>query len=234
MKRPQVGTMVVGVWLSMSLMAWAQTDTARVVGTVSDTSGAIIPGVTVTVTSEKTGAQRSAVSDEKGYFVVTPLLPSTYKVKAEQPGFAGGEYSGVVLQIGQEKTLNLVLKPAGVTAEVTVSGGDLAAIDTSSARVGVNVSEREVNSLPLNGRQVSQLYLMTPGATNYGAGTFDDVRFSGRSVEQNEVRFDGIEGTSIVDTSPGNLNGQTASPFRLQTSMENVQEFRVESSNYPA
>src|SRR5207253_2614847 len=91
-----------------------------------------------------------------------------------------------------------------------------------------------VGQLPLNGRQISQLYLMTPGAVNYGAGTFDDVRFSGHSVEQNEIRFDGVEGTSIVDTSPGNLNAQVSSPFRLQTSMENVQEFRVESSNYPA
>src|SRR5207302_5141913 len=106
--------------------------------------------------------------------------------------------------------------------------------DTSSARVGVNVSEREVAQLPLNGRQISQLYLMAPGAVVNGAGTFDDVRFSGRANEQNAIRFDGVEGTSIVDASPGNLNGETSSSFRLQASMENVQEFRVESSNYPA
>ena len=229
-----VGAFATALCFLMSSLAWAQTDTARIVGTVSDTSGAVIPGVSVTVKSEKTGAERTALTNEKGFFIVTPLPPATYAVRADLPGFSGGEFSGVGLQIGQEKTLNVVLKPAGVASEVTVSGGELTTIDTSSARVGVNVSEREVGQLPLNGRQISQLYLMTPGAVNYGAGTFDDVRFSGRSVEQNEIRFDGVEGTSIVDTSPGNLNAQVASPFRLQTSMENVQEFRVESSNYPA
>jgi hypothetical protein len=221
------------VGLTLTPAAWGQTD-ARIVGTVSDTSGGVIPGVSVTVKSEKTGAERTAITNEKGFFVVTPLAPASYAVKADQAGFSGGEYSGVAVQAGQEKTINIVLKPAGVSTEVTVSAGELTAVDTSSARVGVNVSEREVAQLPLNGRQVSQLYLMTPGAVNYGAGTFDDVRFSGHSVEQNEIRFDGVEGTSIIDTSPGNLNGQLASPFRLQTSMENVQEFRVESSNYPA
>jgi hypothetical protein len=233
-RRHIVGAFVVVACLLLASTTWAQTDTGRIVGTVTDSTGGVIPGVTVTATSEKTGAVRSTVSDEKGFFVLTPLPAATYTVKADQPGFSGGQYTGIIIQVGQEKTLNLQLKPAGVTSEVTVSGGELTTIDTSSARVGVNVSEREVNQLPLNGRQVSGLYLMTPGAVNYGAGTFDDVRFSGRSVEQNEVRYDGVEGTSIVDTSPGNLNGQVASPFRLQTSMENVQEFRVESSNYPA
>src|SRR5689334_7386830 len=102
-RRHIVGAMTIGVCLLMTCWAWAQTDTARIVGTVSDTSGAVIPGVTVTVTSEKTGAQRSAVSDEKGYFLITPLLAATYSVKADQPGFSGGEYSGVILQVGQEK-----------------------------------------------------------------------------------------------------------------------------------
>jgi hypothetical protein len=91
-----------------------------------------------------------------------------------------------------------------------------------------------VAQLPLNGRQVSQLYLMAPGAVNSGSGSFDNIRFSGRSNQQNAVRFDGVEASSIIDASPGNLNGETTSNFRLQQSLENVQEFRVDSSNYPA
>src|SRR5205085_8423055 len=114
------------VWLPLaglvfSVLAWGQTDTARIVGTVSDTSGGVIPGVTVTVKSEKTGAERTSVTNEKGFFVVTPLPAATYNVKADQPGFTGGEFSGIILQIGQERTINVVLKPAGVTSEVTVS-----------------------------------------------------------------------------------------------------------------
>src|SRR5262249_2916253 len=204
MKKPQMGTMFVAVCVFMSSMAWAQTDTARIVGTVSDTSGAVIAGVTVTITSEKTGAQRSAISNEKGFFVATPLPPSTYTVKTDQPGFAGGEFSGVIVQIGEEKTVNIVLKPAGVATEVTVSGGELTAIDTSSARVGVNVSEREVAQLPINGREISQLYLLAPGAVNFAGGTFDDIRFNGRSFEQNVIRLDGIEAGGIISNNPSN------------------------------
>src|SRR4029453_3542420 len=107
-------------------------------------------------------------------------------------------------------------------------------IDTSSATVGVNVVQREVEGLPLNGRQVSQLYLQAPGSVNSGAGTFGDIRFAGRATEQNIIRFDGIEGTAIIDANPGTLNGEVSAPFRLQSSLENVQEFRVESTNFPA
>src|SRR4029434_4367667 len=109
-----------------------------------------------------------------------------------------------------------------------------AGLDTSSARMGANVNETEVQALPFNGRQLSQLYLQAPGSLNSGSGTFGDIRFSGRAVEQNAVRYDGVEGSAIIDSSPGNLNGEIASPFRLQSSLENVQEFRVDSNNYPA
>ena len=60
------------------------------------------------------------------------------------------------------------------------------------------------------------------------------MRFSGRANKQNVIKFDGVEGSAIIDASPGNINGQIASPFKLQASLENVQEFRVESNNYPA
>jgi len=64
-----------------------------------------------------------------------------------------------------------------------------------------------------------------PAPCNSGSGTFGDIRFSGRAVEQNIVRYDGIEGTAIIDSSPGNLNGEVPTPFRLQSSLENVQEW---------
>src|SRR4029079_8776112 len=65
-------------------------------------------------------------------------------------------------------------------------------------------------------------------------GTWNDVRFTGQANQQNVIRFDGVEGSAIIDASPGNLHGQIRPPFKLQASLENVQEFRVESNNYPA
>src|SRR5436190_3875831 len=76
--------------------------------------------------------------------------------------------------------------------------------------------------------------LQAPGSQNAGTGTWQDIRFSGRAVEQNAIRYDGVEGSAIIDAAPGNLNGEVATSFKLQASLENVQEFRVESSAYPA
>jgi hypothetical protein len=213
---------------------YAQSASGRFAGTVNDSSGSHVSGAIVTITNEKTAEVRSATTDTGGNYVVTQLLPSTYSLKASHAGFADADITGFVLGVGQEIRQTLTLVVAGVTTTVVVEGGALAHVDTSSARVGVNVSEREVAQLPLNGRQVSQLYLMAPGAVNSGSGTFDNIRFSGRSNQQNAIRFDGVEASSIVDASPGNLNGETTSNFRLQQSLENVQEFRVDTSNYPA
>ncbi len=212
----------------------AQTDSGRLVGTVSDPAGAVVSGATVKVVNQRTGIERSVTSSESGIYIVPQLSPAPYTVTASSPGLGPNSVSNVVISVGQERTLNLVIQPASTTQEITVSGGSLAVLETSSAALGTNVSAREVAELPLNGRQLSQLYLQAPGAVNSGSGTFDDIRFSGRANEQNAVRFDGIEGGSIIDTSPGNLNGEQSSFFRLQTSLENVQEFRVDSTNYPA
>jgi hypothetical protein len=211
-----------------------QTDVARLTGTVSDPSGAVIPAAAITVTNERTGEIRKVNANDSGVFIANQLPPAIYGVKADAPGMATAELKNITLQVGQERILNISMQPSAMTTEINVSGGNLVVIDVSSARVGANVSTREVAELPMNGRQVSQLYLMAPGAVNNGSGTFDNIRFSGRSNQQNVIRYDGVEGTSIIDSSPGNLNGESTSLFRLEQSLENVQEFRVDSSNYPA
>src|SRR4029077_1080914 len=112
--------------------------------------------------------------------------------------------------------LNVKMQPSSVTTTVQVSAGGLAAVETSSAAIGGNVSAREVAELPINGRQVSQLYLMAPGAVNFGPGTFDDIRFNGRSFEENALRFDGIEAGGIITNNPSNIGGEINGVFRLQ------------------
>ncbi|HEU0122417.1 MAG TPA: carboxypeptidase regulatory-like domain-containing protein [Bryobacteraceae bacterium] len=219
--------------LAAASLSFAQTQ-GRFTGIVADTTGAVIPGATVKVKNEKTGLERTVQTAETGVYFVTNLGASTYTITATSSGLSDAVYKEVNLAVGQERTLNIVMQPNTVSTEVTVSGGELAVIDTSSATVGANVSAREVAEMPINGRQVSQLYLLAPGAQTAGGGTYDNIRFSGRANQQNAIRFDGVEASSIVDASPGNLNGQTSSSFRLQASLETVQEFRVESSNYPA
>jgi len=215
--------------------AFPQADQGRIGGVVKDSTGAVIPGVTVVVKNERTGEEHSLISGDTGDYLVGGLRPSTYSVKATLSSFAPTEVTGIQLVVGQKATVDLTLRPSNVSTDVEVvtAFGDVA-VDTSSAAIGVNVVPREVQALPLNGRQVSQLYLQAPGSTNAGSGTFGSIRFAGRATEQNSIRYDGIEGTGTIDANPGTLNAEIDSPFRLQSSLENVQEFRVESSNYTA
>ena len=221
------------VMFALTVFAFGQSE-ARVSGIVKDQTGAVIPGAVITIKNDRTGDVRTAISNQDGSFTVTSLKPSSYSVSVASASFAKTEYTNVELVVGQELNLNVELKPVGASETVNIVGGDEVALDSSSARMGANVNQREVGGLPLNGRQLSQLYLQAPGALNSGSGTFGDIRFSGRAVNQNAIRYDGVEGSAIIDASPGNLNGEIPSPFRLQASLENVQEFRVDSNSYPA
>ena len=219
--------------LVMPSLALAQSDSGRISGSVRDSSSAVIAGASVTVKNERTGETRTVTSDTQGRFVAAPLRPSTYTLRAEAQGFTPIEYTALPVAVGQELALDLEFRPAGLKEDVTVSAA-APVLDLSSARIGVNVTEREVEGLPVNGRQMSQLMLQAPGSQNAGDGTWQDIRFSGRANEQNVIKYDGIEGSAIIDASPGNANGENKTPFKLQASLENVQEFRVESSGYAA
>src|SRR5215218_7667880 len=217
----------------LQLPAQAQTDQARIGGVVTDANGAVVQGASVIIKNERTGEERTATSSESGSYIVSALRPSLYTITASAQNL-NTRVTGVQLLVGQELKLNLTLQAIGVEEKVDIVAAADTGIDTASAAMGVNVNPREVEALPLNGRQLSQLYLQAPGSVNSGSGTFGDIRFSGRAVQQNVIRYDGIEGSAIIDASPGNLNGEVPSPFRLQTSLENVQEFRVDSNNFPA
>ncbi|HMG74687.1 MAG TPA: carboxypeptidase regulatory-like domain-containing protein [Pyrinomonadaceae bacterium] len=214
--------------------AFAQSDTGTLSGTVKDQNGAIVPGATVTAKNQRTGDERTATTNTDGTFSIPALKASAYTVTTTNTGL-GATVKDVEINVGRETSLNIGMKLADLTAAtVNIISSEEATVTTGSASMGANVNPREVAGLPVNGRQLSQLYLQAPGSVNSGSGTFGDIRFSGRAVEQNIVRYDGIEGTAIIDASPGNLNGEIPTPFRLQSSLENVQEFRVDSNNYPA
>jgi len=211
----------------------AQSD-GRITGTVTDANGGVVSGATVTITNEQTGEARTVTAKNDGTFSVVALKPSQYTVVVNGGNFETTTKKGVSVLVGQEVNLNVILQAKGVSVQVDVVSGEDNIVNTSSAAMSANVNPREVEGLPVNGRQLSQLYLQAPGGVNSGTGTFSDIRFSGRANQQNVIRYDGVEGTAIIDASPGNLNGEVPSPFRLQSSLENVQEFKVDSSNFPA
>src|SRR5262245_2265257 len=175
--------------LVLPALAYAQTDQGRIVGTVTDANGGIVPGATIVIKNDKTGEERTATTNESGYYAVSALKPSIYTVTANAQSLTV-RATNVQLLVGQELNLDLTLQATGVEAKVDVISTADNAIDTATAAMGVNVNPREVEALPLNGRQLSQLYLQAPGSVNSGSGTFGDIRFSGRAVEQNTIRYD--------------------------------------------
>jgi hypothetical protein len=194
----------------------------------------VIQGAQIVAKDSRTGEQRQAISDEKGLYVLNNLTPSSYDLTASSTGLSPSQYTEVRVTVGQERTVKITLQPSTVTTEVTVSGGELSTIDMSSARVGAEVNAREVGSLPLNGRQISQLYLIAPGAQTAGGGSFDNIRFSGRSNQQNVIKFDGVAGGGIIDQSPGNLNGESSSQFGCNRAWRTCRSFASRAANYPA
>ena len=214
-----------------ALPAAAQQTESRIVGTITDQNGGVLPGVTVTITANATGAVRTAVSDAHGHYAVTNLAPGSYRVAVELTGFVPLRRE-VTLGVGDTRPIDAALTLTGVAEAVTVLG-EPAVIDTTSAKIGVNVSPEEIAQLPVNGRNFANLMTLATGATTDGNGGWASIRFNGKSNQQNYLNYDGVDGTYVFDASPGYLNA-TGSQFRLQTSMESVAEFRVNSGLAPA
>ena len=230
--RKGAGALLIGLaLLAAALPAAAQLTESRITGKVTDSSAAVLPGVTVTVTSTQTGAVRTAVTDAGGAFTVTNLGPGTYTVLFSLDGFAPRE-TAVTLGVGDTKPASAALTIATVSETVNVNA-EARVIEVQGAKIGVNVTPEEVQSLPVNGRNFANLMTLATGATSDGNGGWSSVRFNGKSNQQNYLNYDGVDGTYVWDASPGYLNA-TGSQFRLQTSMESVAEFRVASGLAPA
>ena len=229
--RQRAWLMAAALTLGLAVPATAQQTESRVIGKVVDQGDAPLPSVSVVVTSSATGSSRVVVTNTDGTFTVTNLSPGTYTVKTEYDGFESKTQT-VALGVGQVENLNFQLRVAGVQETVTVTEV-VPVVDTTSARLGVNVSPEEVKNLPVNGRNFANLMTLAPGATSDGNGGWSSVRFNGKSNQQNYLNYDGVDGTYVWDASPGYLNA-TGSQFRLQTSMESVAEFRVNSGLAPA
>jgi hypothetical protein len=221
--------------VQVTCLLQAQSDRGRISGAAYDPSGAVVAGASVRVLNPQTEAIRETVTDEKGFYLVDGLLPASYNVVVSLQGFGELTVSNVKLGVGEQHSLDLHLQPAALQESVTVSAETESEVQTQTASIAGTVGTESVNNLPINGRMIANLYLMAPGAQVAGSGTFDDVRFFGRSNEQNVIRYDGIEAGTVIDSSPADLTGATgASGFRLSQSLENIQEFHVESSTYSA
>jgi hypothetical protein len=206
--------------------ATAQTSNATLQGIVSDTSGAVLPGVTVKLESPSTGLSRDLVTNSAGVYVFNFLPAGIYVVSAELSGFKTARHDQVRLEIGQNLQLDLRME-VGQLSEVVNVEGTAAPLDRTSPTIGTVIQSSQLKELPLAGRHWAGLMLLAPGAINTGDGTHLSTRFVGRARDDNNWTFDGIDATGVKDP-------RQDSAARLIISSESIAEFRVSSSMYSA
>jgi hypothetical protein len=150
--------------LAISTNTFAQTSNATLGGTVSDSTGALIPGVTITATNTGTGIVSTSISNEAGAYQFASLQTGTYKVSAELPGFQTQTFNSVALGVSQQVRLNFTLQVGSVAQTVEVTAAVDTSIATTSSSVGTVLPEYKVRDLPLAGRNVMDLLGTTTGA----------------------------------------------------------------------
>jgi hypothetical protein len=212
----------------------AQSSTAEITGTITDTSGAAVPGVAVVVRNEETGVKRDASSNDAGSYTAPLLQPGRYSVAVQKQGFRPLTRTGIVLQVDQVARIDFALEVGSMAESLTVSA-EAPILEQDSSSLGQVVDESKIQSIPLNGRSPFRLVQLTPSVVSTPAanGQFGDVpvntnqdsdfSINGGQKHSTEVYVDGIP------TTAGLFNSVTAIP-----SVDAAQEFKVESSNLSA
>ncbi len=210
-------------------LAGAQSPTGSIQGTVVDSSGALLPGVTVTLTNSETGAARTVVTDSNGLFAM-PLLPvGIYEIAAELAGFSTKRQPDVRLNVGQTLTLRIEMAVAGLAETVTVSGAT-PIIETSRTQVSSIVNETAIQNLPVNGRNFIDFALLTPGVTrDVRTG---DISFAGQRGTLNSLVVDGADNNNTFFGQTAGRTGSGRAPY--QFSQDAVKEFQVNSNSFSA
>jgi hypothetical protein len=214
----------------LSLPIFAQGTTATLNGTVSDETGAVLPGVTVTAKNVGTGMELFSVTSNLGRYTIPGLSPGSYEISAELEGFARYVQSGLTLNVGKTYTINIVMKLATVAETITVTG-EAPLIETTRSQVGTVIGEKLIDNLPLLGRNFFNLALAVPGSseqtyfdpTKARDGGIDGVGFGAGSGRENLVLVDG-----------GDNNDDVVGSVLQFYPQDSIQEFEVITNRFDA
>jgi hypothetical protein len=207
-------------------VAFAQDTTGTILGTITDASGGVLPGVSVTVKNTDTSQSRTIVTDEGGRYRVPLLAPGHYEVTAQISGFQTMVRSGITVSVGSQAVVDARLSLGNVSESITVEGA-APLVETTTGTISNVVTEQQLGSMPLNGRDITQLVLLQPGVvmsrssvqgSNVGQGTKMSV--AGSRPSQNMFTLDGTAYNDALNNTPASANG-------VMTGVETIKEFRV-------
>jgi outer membrane receptor protein involved in Fe transport len=201
-----------------------QADLATITGIVTDEAKSVVPEVAIVVRNTDTNIAHNVTSNQEGYFTVTQLPAGPYELTATSKGFEMYQESGIVLETGQSRRVDITMKVGSVHETVTVSA-DTAVINTEDGKVkGDVVVYQEIQDMPLNGRDFTQLALTVPGVTKAAQGADGSfASINGARADSTNFVIDGFD-----DRNPRGANAQ------LRPNIDALQEFKMETSGFSA
>ena len=232
MFRLTISTASFCLFFLVSMPSFGQVDAGSVLGTVRDSTGAVIRDAKVTLTNEGTGQTQTVQSGSAGEYNFSPVRIGRYKVSAELRGFQTVEHSQINVDVQQHVLVDLILTPGQSTQTITVSD-EPPALQTQDASVGQVIGTKTVNDLPLNGRNFTFLAQLSAGVTQgqadgRGLGASGSFAANGSRPAQNNYLLDGIDNNSnLVDF----LNGTA---YAVLPPVDAIEEFRVQTNDYSA
>jgi len=222
------------LFLLASVPAWAQFETASVVGALRDKTGAVVPGAKVTLTNTGTGVSVEQVSNKEGGFEFFTVRPGAYLVTAELAGFSLALVDNITVQVGARQRIDVTMAVGAVTERVEVKAGS-AMLDTDSSQRSQVITGDQMRQLALNGREYSQLALLTPGVRQSSLnkitnGTPREGAFNVNGLRSvfNNFMIDGVDNNAYGTSNQGFSNQV------MQPSPDAVDEFRVVTNNQSA
>lgn len=213
--------------------AWAQFDTATVVGTVRDSSGAVLPRANVMLKNIATGIVQNVQTDEDGNFQFNNVKIGVYQVTGEAQGFAKAVAENIQVTVGARQRVDLTMK-AGAVSETVMITGAAPLLETETSTRGQIISREQIVNLPLNGRAYADLALLSPGVrksvlNNQDSGGRDaSFNVNGLRSSLNNFVLDGVDNNSYGTSNQGYSNQV------VQASPDAVQEFQVQTNNFSA
>jgi outer membrane receptor protein involved in Fe transport len=193
-----------------------------IVGTVTDNSGAAVPGVAIVLTNEGTAAARNAITDAQGTYTIPSVPTGTYTIQATMKGFTTAVQKGLKLDVNQTLRSDILLKVGDVNERVEVAATALT-LQTDSSTVATEIDNKKVVELPLNGRSFTQLTTLAPGAVGTGAPGVQSsgtaVSISGLRAENNNYTLDGMNNNETFFKSYG-----------VQPTIDSIQEFKIQTN----
>ena len=225
------------VLVLLSVPASAQQFKANITGTVTDTQGAVVPGVTVTVVNTDTNVSTEAITNERGVYSVQQLTPGPYKINVALSGFKTFVRDGITLHTAETVTVNVALTMGAVEETVTVNA-QTSNIESNESTISQTIENKRISELPLNGRQVYMLLQLTPG-TIFTQTTFGATGFSGtRAWDVNgSLSIHGSRTSNneyLIEGAPSSGTGGGTGSWNYAPPVDAIEEFKVSTSSVDA